>query len=77
MFVTQRTIPEGRADLYPLLEEVGLKYNDLFEVMCRTHAVCGNDQYYVSRTPDKIIDVNDPHYPYDIPDWDTDEDGWL
>lgn len=57
-FVTQRTIPEGRADLYPLLRKIGLTYNDLFEVLCRTHGVCGNDDYYVSRTPDKVIDVH-------------------
>lgn len=76
-FVTQRTIPEGRADLFPLLEEVGLTYNDLFEVMCRTHAVCGNDTYYVSRTPDKVIDVNQLRVPYDIPDFDTRDYGWL
>lgn len=56
-FVTQRTIPEGREDLFPLLQEIGLTYNDLFEVLCRTHGVCGNDDYYVSRTPDKVVDV--------------------
>lgn len=55
-FVTQRTIPEGRADLFPLLEKIGLTYNDLFEVLCRTHGICGNDDLYVSRTPDDIVD---------------------
>lgn len=76
-FVTQRTIPEGRDDLFPLLREIGLTYNDLFEVMCRTHAVCGNDDYYVSRTPDKVIDVGQRVIPYDIPDFDTSKCGWI
>lgn len=76
-FVTQRTIPEGREDLFPLLEKIGLTWNDLFEVLCRTHAPCGNDDYYVSRTPDKIIDVDQLRVPYDIPDFDTDAYGWL
>lgn len=76
-FVTQRTIPDGREDLEPLLQEIGLNDNDLFEVLCRTHGACGNDDLYVSRTPDIIIDVDDPHFDYDIPDWDTDDYGWL
>lgn len=76
-FVTQRTIPEGRADLFPMLKEVGLTYNDLFEVLCRTHGVCGNDDYYVSRTPDKVIDVDSMESLLDIPNFDTDNYGWL
>lgn len=77
-FVTQRTIPEGREDLFPLLKEIGLTHNDLFEVLCRTHGVCGNDDYYVSRTPDIIIDVDNLGNNYlDIPDFDTKKIGWL
>lgn len=77
VFVTQRTIPEGREDLFPELERIGLTYNDLFEVLCRTHGICGNDDLYVSRTPDKVIDVNDMTEQYDIPDFDTSKLGWL
>lgn len=76
-FVTQRTIPEGRADLFPLLEEIKLTYNDLFEVLCRTHGICGNDDYYVIRTQDKVIDINQRLIPYDIPDFDTTQYGRL
>ena len=76
-FVTQRTVPEGRADLFPKLEEIGLTSNDLFEVLCRTHGKCGNDSYYVSRTPDKVIDVNSMKKDYDIPDFDTSNYGWI
>lgn len=76
-FVTQRTIPEGRGDLYPLLREIGLTYNDLFEVLCRTHGICGNDDYYVSRTPDKVVNTNKQIVDYDIPDFDTSKLGWL
>ena len=35
-------------------------------MLCRTHGVCGNDDYYVSITPDKYIDVN-KRVEYDIP----------
>lgn len=76
-FVTQRTIPEGREDLFPLLNEIGLTYNDLYEVLCRTHGICGNDNYYVSRTPDIIVDVNSKEKQYDIPTFDTSKYGWL
>ena len=47
------------------------------EMMCRSHASTGNDNYYVSRTPDIVIDVHDPKYPLDIPDFDTSRYGWL
>lgn len=76
-FVTQRTVPEGRSDLFPLLKDIHLRSNDLFEVLCRTHGICGNDDFYVSRTPDKIVDVNQRIVPYDIPAFDTDCYGWL
>ena len=76
-FVTQRTIPEGRADLFPLLEEIGLTSNDLFEVLCRTHGICGNDDLYVSRTPDIVVDYYQQIVPYDIPDFDTTKYGWI
>lgn len=75
-FVTQRTIPEGRVDLRPLLRELKLRSNDLFEVLCRSHGACGNDNFYVSRTPDKVVDV-DTFFDYDIPDFDTDCYGWF
>ena len=76
-FVTQRTIPEGREDLFPLLKEIGLTHNDLYEVLCRTHGICGNDDYYVSRTPDKTIDINSKTKQFDIPNFDTTKLGWI
>jgi hypothetical protein len=78
-FVTQRTIPDGREDLPEMMGRVGLKENDLFEMLCRTHGICGNDDLYVSRTPDKLVDVNSmlSDWIYDIPDFDTSEYGWL
>lgn len=76
-FVTQRTIPEGRSDLLPTLRKIHLRSNDLFEVLCRTHGACGNDNYYVSRFPDIVINVNQRDFPYDIPDFNTDCYGWL
>lgn len=76
-FVTQRTIPDGRGDLPRMLKSLGLRHNDLFEVLCRSHGVCGNDYLYVSRTTDKIIDVDDMGDIRDIPDFDTSDYGWL
>ena len=76
-FVSQRVIPEGRGDLFPLLREIGITHRDPFEIMCRTHGVCGNDDLYVSRTPDKVVNVYQQIVPYDIPDFDTSDYGWL
>lgn len=61
----------------PMLERLQLTYNDLFEVLCRTHGICGNDNYYVSRTPDKVIDVDSMEDQTDMPDFDTTQYGWL
>lgn len=76
-FVTQRTMPACRPEVPELMKELGLKSYDLFEVLCRTHGICGNDYLYVSRTPDLYIDVDQLRVPYEIPDFDTDAYGWL
>lgn len=76
-FVSQRVIPKGRPELFPLLMELGLTYRDPFEIMCRTHGVCGNDGLYVSRTPDIIVNVYQRIVPYDIPDNDGSDYGWI
>ena len=76
-FVLERTPQyEGRR-LYKLLEELGLTYKDLYEILCRTHGVCSKDNYYVSRTPDKVVDVRNSKIPYDIPNFNTNDYGWL
>lgn len=76
-FVLERTPQyEGRR-LYKLLEELGLTYKDLYEILCRTHGICSKDKYYVSRTPDKVIDISNSKIPYDIPDFDARDYGWL
>lgn len=67
-FVEERTIPLGRPDLYEMMDRIRLPQYDLFEFMCRTHSACGNNDLYVSRTPDKVIDVNDPKFPFDVPE---------
>lgn len=66
-FIEQRVIPKGRPDLRHFLDVVKLPGYDLFEMMCRSHAVCGNDDLYVSRTPDRVIDVYKYPIPLDIP----------
>lgn len=76
-FVEQRTVPRGRPDCRAWLDMLHMPGYDLFEMMCRSHASTGNDNYYVSRTPDIVIDVHDPKYPLDIPDFDTSRYGWL
>lgn len=47
--VTQRTLPDERDGLYEELERVGLKHNDRFEYMCRTHGVCGPSRLTIER----------------------------
>lgn len=76
-FVEQRTVPKNRPDCRRWLDMLHMPGYDLFEMMCRSHAACGNDDYYVSRTPDKVIDVYDKHFALDIPDFDTALYGWL
>lgn len=79
--VTQRTIPDvpTRAkELHRWLKELHMKEYDLYEFMCRSHARTGNNNLYISRTPDKVIDVSLEFEPqFDIPDFDTDSYGWL
>lgn len=76
-FVTQRTITDDRADLRELLDKIHLRSNDLFEVLCRTHGICGNDVMYVSRFKDGVIPGKLDFVPPDIPDFDTDCYGWI
>ncbi|MBR1454358.1 MAG: hypothetical protein IJ593_06910 [Lachnospiraceae bacterium] len=46
--------------------------------MCRQHGATGISSYYVSRTPDKVIDLNKNILDQlDIPDWDTSNYGWI
>lgn len=59
IFVEQRTLPEGyriKEHIY-VLQTLGMVKYDLYEVMCRTHALCADNEIYVSRTPDQILDV--------------------
>ena len=77
VIVTQRTIPDGRADLPEFLEGLGLQENDLFEVMCRSHGVCGDNDLYISRYKDEFVNVHQRIVPYSIPDFNTDDYGWL
>jgi len=66
-FVTQRVISDKRPEVREVLDKLNLPGYDIFEILCRTHGVCGDDDYYVSRTPDLVIDVMDKNFPYDIP----------
>jgi hypothetical protein len=47
--VTQRTLPDNRDGLRDELERVGLKFNDRFEFMCRTHGKCGPSRLTIER----------------------------
>lgn len=68
VFIKQRLIPETRPEMRGLLAKIGLAEYDAFEVLCRTHGVCCNNDYYISRTPDKVIDVHSGYIPYDVPE---------
>lgn len=78
-FVTQRTFPicKGRMrDIHRWMKMLNMKEYDLYEFMCRGHARTNND-LYVSRTSDKVIDIHLNEPQFDIPDFDTDKYGWL
>lgn len=78
ILVTQRTIPDGREDLPQFLKELHLKENDLFEVLCRGHGICGNNPLYISRYGDEFMDIEEKIYiDNNIPNFDTDNYGWL
>lgn len=49
VIVEQRTFPDGRENLYEELTKLGLTWNDRFEVMCRTHGLCGNNNITIER----------------------------
>ncbi len=56
-FVEERTMPDTRDGLFDELEKLGMKYNDRFEFMCRTHGKCGPSTITVERQgviPDNI-----------------------
>ena len=48
-FVEQRTLPDERVNIRKELKKLGLRYNDRFEYMCRTHGICGPSNYTVER----------------------------
>ena len=77
LLVTQRVIPQGREDLPRFMQKIQLDEYDLFEILCRGHGVCGNNDLYISRTPDELVDMNQRIKPVSIPDFDTSEYGWL
>ena len=49
VIVEQRTFPDDRENLYEELTKLGLTWNDRFEVMCRTHGLCGNNNITIER----------------------------
>ena len=58
VFVEQRTLPDTRDYLYETLNIVDMEYNDRFEYMCRTHGHCGNNDFWIDRLSEVIVD---PH----------------
>jgi hypothetical protein len=76
-FVEQRVISTKRPELWDVLNDLQLDSYDPFEIMCRSHGVCGDNHYYVSRTPDKVIDPRARRIPRDIPNFNTSLYGWL
>ena len=53
-FVDQRTLPDDRRNIRKVLKKLGLRYNDRFEYMCRTHGICGPSRYTVERIEEPI-----------------------
>lgn len=88
LFVTERTLADGcrEAEKLRIMKAVNLPCYDRFEIMCRTHGTCADNYQYVSRTPDKIVDIDALKGNkirlediYDVPpdDFDYRDYGWL
>lgn len=54
--VSRRTYPDNRDMLIPVLKYMGLRWNDRFEFMCLSMGWCGNDNDYITRTPNEVVD---------------------
>ena len=76
VFVTQRMPPENNEFTPKMLRELKLDVYDPFEIMCRTHGICGNNSLYVSRFKDRTFAFEDRER-LDIPDFDTSDYGWI
>ena len=49
VIVEQRTFSDSYEDLQTELERFGLNWNDRFEIMCRNHGRCGNNDLLIER----------------------------
>lgn len=76
VFVTQRMPPECNEFTPAMLREIHLDSYDPFEIMCRTHGICGNNEFYVSRFKERTFTYEDRE-KLDIPDFDTSSYGWI
>lgn len=76
VFVTQRMPPENNEFTPKMLRELKLDAYDPFEIMCRTHGICGNNSLYVSRFKERTFTFEDRE-KLDIPDFDTSNYGWI
>lgn len=47
--VEERTLDDDRPDLPKRLKKLGMRWNDKFEYMCRTHGICGNNPIRIER----------------------------
>ena len=68
--------PECNEFTPDMLREIHLDSYDPFEIMCRTHGICGNNEFYVSRFKERTFTYEDRE-KLDIPDFDTSSYGWI
>lgn len=58
IIVEQRTFSDEYEDLQNELRRFGLTWNDRFEVMCRNHGRCGNNDLLIERCEDNEVEEN-------------------
>ena len=56
-FVDNRSPSDKRRGLMKELAAVGLRYNDRFEFMCRTHGICGPSRLTVRFKSDEQVHI--------------------
>lgn len=78
VIVSQRTWTRPREDMYYVWERIGMTKLDMFETMCRTHGICGNNPVYISRDMDTIVDLDGDRWAQlDLRETDWENYGWL
>ena len=54
-------------EMVSMLHKLKLERMDVFEFLCRSYGTCDFDLFYITRTPDEVIDVFTESWKSNIP----------